>query len=168
VLKQPFCKLATVLIGLAVLAAWCPAASGQSIRRLIAGLKSRDAMQQKRAVEALVALGPKAAPAIPGLIAILKTDNTLVRDATVAALGRIGPAGGCYDNFQGELYHLADDPLELQNWYNNPASAEVRSRMTTQLLMHVMCSLGRFPAGPARAEIEATGPETKPDNSVWK
>jgi hypothetical protein len=82
--------------------------------------------------------------------------------------GPLGAVGGCTERFQGELYHLIDDPLELHNWYNDPACAEIRGRMTTQLLMHVMCSAGRFPAGPARARVKVTGLETKPDNSVWK
>jgi arylsulfatase len=82
--------------------------------------------------------------------------------------GPLGSVGGCYDDFKGELYRLADDPLELQNRYNDPACADIRNRMTAQLLMHVMCCLGRFPAGPTRAKIEVTGPETQPDGSVWK
>ena len=82
--------------------------------------------------------------------------------------GPLGAVGGRTDRFQGELYHLAEDPLELHDRYDDPACAEIRGRMTTQLLTHVMCALGRFPAGPARTEIKVTGPETRPDSSVWK
>jgi arylsulfatase len=82
--------------------------------------------------------------------------------------GPLGEVGGTCDRIEGELYHLAEDPLELHNRYDDGACAEVRNQMTTQLLMHVMCSLGRFPGGPARPRIKVTGPETKPDNSVWK
>ncbi len=82
--------------------------------------------------------------------------------------GQLGAVAGDYDRFKGELYHLVEDPLELHDRYDDPACAEVRNQMTTQLLMHVMCSLGRFPSGPARAQVKVTGPETKPDNSVWE
>jgi arylsulfatase A-like enzyme len=81
--------------------------------------------------------------------------------------GPLGAAGGSHDRFEGELYHLTDDPLELHNRYNEPACAELRQEMTTQLLMRVMCALGRFPSGPSRAAIEVTGPETRPDSSLW-
>jgi arylsulfatase A-like enzyme len=82
--------------------------------------------------------------------------------------GPLGSVGGRYDRFQGELYHLSEDPLELRNRYDHAECAEVREGMTAQLLMHIMCALGRFPGGPARTTITVTGPETKPDNSVWE
>jgi len=81
--------------------------------------------------------------------------------------GPLGAVGGDYGRFQGELYHLAEDPLELHDRYEDPACAELRGRMTGELLMQVMCALGRFPGGPARTLIRVTGPETKPDNSLW-
>jgi len=84
------------------------------------------------------------------------------------APGPLGVVGGCCDRVQGELYHLTDDPLELHDRYDDPACAEIRTRMTTQLLMHVMCALGRFPSGPSRTAIKVTGPETRPDGSVWE
>ena len=81
--------------------------------------------------------------------------------------GRLGEALQQYDRLSGELYHLADDPYELRNLYPDPACAAVRGRMTAELLMHVMCSLGRYPAAPARTRINITGPETKPDRGKW-
>jgi arylsulfatase A-like enzyme len=82
--------------------------------------------------------------------------------------GPLGAVGGRYDTLRGELYYLTEDPLELRNRYDDPACAAVRENMTGQLLMHVMCALGRFPSGPTRAGITITGPETKPDSSMWK
>jgi arylsulfatase A-like enzyme len=81
--------------------------------------------------------------------------------------GPLGSVGGRYDLLQGELYHLTEDPMETRNLYDDPECARMRERMTAEVLMHVMCSLGRFPGGPARTTITVTGPETKPDNSVW-
>ncbi|MCG3178171.1 MAG: Arylsulfatase [Phycisphaerae bacterium] len=81
--------------------------------------------------------------------------------------GKLGEVYGRYDNLAGELYHLADDPLELRNLFSRPDCAEVRERMTRQLLMHVMSALGRFPFAPARPAIRVTGPETKPDRASW-
>ncbi len=81
--------------------------------------------------------------------------------------GPLGAVGGSYDRIKGELYHLAEDPLELQNRFDDPDAVQIREQMTAHVLMHVMCALGRFPAGPARAGIKVAGPETKPDNSVW-
>ncbi|MDD4891930.1 MAG: hypothetical protein PHU85_18575 [Phycisphaerae bacterium] len=39
--------------------------------------------------------------------------------------------------------------------------------MPAQTLMHVMCAVGRYPSAPARARVRITGPETKPDGSIW-
>lgn len=68
---------------------------------------------------------------------------------------------------RGELYRLEDDRLEVHDLYGDPEHAAVRERMTARLLMHVMCALGRFPAGPARAAVTVAGPETKPDGAEW-
>jgi arylsulfatase A-like enzyme len=82
--------------------------------------------------------------------------------------GRLGEAMPAADRIGGELYRLADDPLELRNLYTDGACAQVRERLTSQALMHIMCSVGRFPGGPSRARVRVTGPETKPDGSIWK
>jgi arylsulfatase A-like enzyme len=82
--------------------------------------------------------------------------------------GRLGEASQRCDRLSGELYSLADDPLELKNRYADPACAATRERLTAQALMHVMSSLGRYPYEPARTRIRVTGPETKPDGSMWE
>lgn len=81
--------------------------------------------------------------------------------------GRLGEAFSHVDQLAGELYGLTDDPRELNNRYDDPACAAIRERLTAQALMHVISALGRYPAGPARARIRVTGPETKPDGSIW-
>lgn len=81
--------------------------------------------------------------------------------------GDLGSAFQRYDRMHGELYHLADDPLELENLYDRAEYAEVRERMTAQVLMHVMSSLGKYPFPPSRARIKVTGPATHPDKSLW-
>jgi arylsulfatase A-like enzyme len=81
--------------------------------------------------------------------------------------GRLHEAFQQYDRTRGELYHLPQDPLELRNRYDDPACAAVRERLTTQLLMHVMCSLGRYPSLTARTRVRMAGPETKPDRGKW-
>ena len=81
--------------------------------------------------------------------------------------GRLGESFQRYDLLAGELYHLTDDPLELNNLYCDAACRDIRERMTAQALMHVMCAVGRYPSAPARARIRVTGPETKPDRGAW-
>jgi len=81
--------------------------------------------------------------------------------------GRLGEVVPAADRISGELYRLAGDPLELRNLYADAACAEVRERLIAQALMQVMCSLGRHPSAPARTRIRVTGPETKPDGSIW-
>ena len=48
----------------------------------------------------------------------------------------------------GELYHLAQDPAELRNRYDDPACRDICESMTRDLLMHLMCQLGRYPFRP--------------------
>jgi len=57
--------------------------------------------------------------------------------------------------------------LELSNLYNDSQHAAVREDLTRRALMHVMCALGKFPAGAARTTITVTGPPTRPDGSIW-
>jgi len=82
--------------------------------------------------------------------------------------GRLGEAVPSADRISGELYRLSDDPLELRNLYDEGEWRDVRERLTAQALMHIMCAAGRFPRAPARARIRLTGPETKPDRSLWE
>lgn len=81
--------------------------------------------------------------------------------------GHLGEAFGKYDQISGELYNLRRDPLELHNLYDDSRHVSVREDLTRQLLMHVMCSLGKFPSGPSRARIKVTGPVRLPDASLW-
>lgn len=52
------------------------------------------------------------------------------------------------DQAQGELYNLADDPVELHNLYENPALSSVREQMTRDLLMHLAACWARYPRKP--------------------
>jgi arylsulfatase A-like enzyme len=81
--------------------------------------------------------------------------------------GKLGDAHHHYDQLNGELYNLIDDPLELNNRFADAACATIRESLTAQALMHVMSSLGRYPTEVARTKIKITGPETKPDGSIW-
>ncbi|TVY11399.1 sulfatase family protein [Paenibacillus cremeus] len=47
--------------------------------------------------------------------------------------------------YSGELYHLKEDPNELNNVYREERFAAVRERMTAELLMHLACSWARGP-----------------------
>ena len=47
--------------------------------------------------------------------------------------------------FRGELYHLAEDPLEWRNLYEDDRHAALRERMTAELLMHLACVWTRGP-----------------------
>jgi arylsulfatase len=81
--------------------------------------------------------------------------------------GHLGEVFGCYDAMRGELYNLRDDPLELNNLYEDARYAAVRHDLTAKLLMHVMCSLGKYPFATARTKIKVTGPVRLPDASLW-
>ena len=81
--------------------------------------------------------------------------------------GRLWDACHEYEKLSGELYNLAEDPLELKNLYDDKDYSEVRERMTAEVLMHVMCCSGKYPYQPARTSIRVTGPETKPDRGKW-
>lgn len=82
--------------------------------------------------------------------------------------GKLGEACHRYDQLNGELYSLVEDPLELNNRYADASCAQIREQLTAHALMHVMSSLGRYPSEPARPKITIEGPETKPDSSIWK
>lgn len=81
--------------------------------------------------------------------------------------GPLGEAWPRLEGISGELYRLADDPLEICNRYADPACAGIRERLTAQALLYVMGALGRYPGGPSRARFRVTAPETKPDRSLW-
>lgn len=81
--------------------------------------------------------------------------------------GRLDEALDHLDQTQGELYRLTDDPLELHDLYHEPAYERIREPLTIQLLMYVMCALGRYPSHTARTRIRIREPETRPDLSIW-
>lgn len=49
------------------------------------------------------------------------------------------------DEFKGELYHVASDPLESVNRYEDTDCLTVRERLTRQLLLHMTIAWSRFP-----------------------
>lgn len=49
------------------------------------------------------------------------------------------------DDFQGELYSLADDPLECHNVYDEEMYLSVREKLTRHLLLHMTVAWSRFP-----------------------
>lgn len=49
------------------------------------------------------------------------------------------------DEAQGELYHLTDDPLELNNLYESDEYLKIREQLTRELLMNVMVNQARYP-----------------------
>jgi len=49
------------------------------------------------------------------------------------------------DEFQGELYHITDDPQEVNNLYNDDNYMQIREQMTRHLLLHMTIAWSRFP-----------------------
>jgi HEAT repeat protein len=66
------------------------AIDGPEVTKLIESLRGREARAQKSAADALAEMGPKAAPAVPALIAHLADDHEGVLDSAVRALDAIG------------------------------------------------------------------------------
>jgi HEAT repeat protein len=64
------------------------------------------------AVQALAAIGPAAATAVPGLMASLKDSDATVRAASALALGRVGPAAKRAARLLGDA--LRDDDAEVR------------------------------------------------------
>lgn len=85
--------LAVVVLGLAGAVLLGPAGRAAQTKRplaqLIADLKKGE-KEQLQAISELEALGPKAAEAVPALIAVLDTKNEDVRLSATMALGKIG------------------------------------------------------------------------------
>ncbi len=82
----------------------------------------------------------------------------------ISVPGHVGEIFGCYDQLQGELYNLHDDPRELTNLYDDPRHATIRQDLTAKLLMHVMSSLGKFPFATSRAKVGAAGTVHRPSS----
>jgi HEAT repeat protein len=76
------------------------------VAEIICAIKSGDNKARGEAVARLKELGPKAEPAIPTLLQLLKDEDRKIRDDTAIALGRIGPAAVAH------LCRALDDPDE--------------------------------------------------------
>ena len=61
--------------------------------------------------------------------------------------GKIENAVAEQNCIKGELYHLADDPREWNNLFDDPRHSGRREAMTRELLMHLAVAWGRFPGG---------------------
>jgi len=59
--------------------------------------------------------------------------RTITRDGWVCTTYRPGSA---HDGSEGELYHLADDPLQRVNLWDDPAYASIRSDLVADLWVH--------------------------------
>lgn len=79
---------AVVLLACAMVAQ----ASGQAVDRLVADLRGNDPAARRKALEALVEMGPAAAPAVPALINVLQDADEINRDYAVTTLSKIGAA----------------------------------------------------------------------------
>jgi len=55
---------------------------------------------------------------------------------------------------KGELYNLKQDPEEWYNLYDNPRYADIRNKMTAELLMHLACALAKFPQRFNRSRLK--------------
>jgi len=58
------------------------------------------------------------------------------------------------EEYQGELFHLKEDPKELHNLYEDPAYFHVREHLTRQLLLHMAVSWSRFPRPYSYTDID--------------
>lgn len=53
----------------------------------------------------------------------------------------------------GELYCLAEDPLEIENLYGKPEYLPLREKMTRELLMHLMICWAKYPRGMTTTDV---------------
>lgn len=91
------------------LGALCPAhlpaaADVNALARVLLD-SARDATAKGEACRQLMELGPAAAPAVPALIALLRSKEEVLRDYAATTLGRIGPAA---HSALPALRHVAD------------------------------------------------------------
>ncbi len=71
-----------------------PPYEGKSVAQLEAMLKSSEPAKQVQGCYGLALGGEKSGPAVPALIELLHSPNTLLRQNAALALGKIGPAAG--------------------------------------------------------------------------
>ena len=57
------------------------------------------------------------------------------------------------DDTIGELYDLANDPLEIDNLYDRPDILKLREQMTRDLLMHIAVCWAKFPRGLSTTRV---------------
>ncbi len=67
--------------------------------------------------------------------------------------GKVPDALTRLDSVIGELYNLKEDPLEIDNLYEDPAHFALRERMTRQLLTHLMICWAKFPRGMSTTRV---------------
>ncbi len=73
--------------------------------------------------------------------------------------GSIGDGLTRLDEMQGELYHLAEDPVELVNRFEDESCQEIRERLTRELLMHKAIVQARWPRQSSILELDVNEPE---------
>ncbi len=61
--------------------------------------------------------------------------------------GELHSATSRLDEIEGELYHLTEDPWEMNNLYHDPAALQQRETMTRELLMRLACAWAAYPCG---------------------
>jgi arylsulfatase len=107
---------------------------------LLPGLDLFDSLQRKGTFCELHSKTASARHSTPGLM-WRKKDWKLI----LYMNGTLNDAVGRVDEFQGELYHLAEDPNEWTNLYTDETHARRREQMTGELLMHLACTWSRGP-----------------------
>ena len=73
--------------------------------------------------------------------------------------GSLGDAGMRPADITGELYHLAEDPVELVNRYDDVDCRDIREQLTLQLLMHNAQAHARWPRHFSVLGIQPNPPE---------
>jgi arylsulfatase A-like enzyme len=68
--------------------------------------------------------------------------------------GQLQHAPGNLWTTRGELYHLAEDPYEAKNLYDDPAHLGTREAMTRDLLMHLACAWAKYPMGDTPVTLQ--------------
>lgn len=59
-------------------------------------------------------------------------------------------------NFQGELYHLTEDPVELVNRFEEPDCKEQKHHLTMELLRHLTCQNAAWPRKTTDVTLSST------------
>ena len=67
--------------------------------------------------------------------------------------GKVVDAMTRLDDTIGELYCLAEDPLEIDNLYERPEYLKLREKMTRDLLMHIAVCFAKYPRGLSTTRV---------------